>query len=122
MDKVQAIVAFWNSFNIPAYDEQDVPNDAQKPYITYELAFGSFENEIALSAGIWYRSDNWQAISLKCEEISQRIHTMSPIKIDGGYIRLWEGSTPLFQRMADESDDKLKRIVVNIMAEYMTNY
>ena len=122
MEKIPAIIDFWNSFGIPAYDEQDVPEDAKYPYITYELAIGNFESEIALSAGLWYRSSNWEAISKKCDEISYKLHTMSPIKINNGYIRLWEGATPLFQRMAYENDDKVKRIVVNIMAEYMTNY
>ena len=37
MNKEQAIHFFWSQFGLPAYDENSVPDDAQMPYITYNV-------------------------------------------------------------------------------------
>lgn len=121
MDKEQALQSFWSSFGLPAYDENTVPEDASLPYITYEVATGSFENEIPLTASVFYKGSTWGPITQKTHEIAQRLYELrgSAIRIDDGLIRIWEGTTPLFQRMGDE-DDQVRWIVVNVMVEFMT--
>ena len=120
MTKAAAIYKFWNSFGLTAYEENSVPDDAAFPYITYQIATGSFEREIPLSASIWYRSESWTAINAKAEEIS---HTISRggkiIPCDGGAIWLKRGQ-PFAQSMGDESDNLIKRKYLNITAEFMT--
>lgn len=124
MDKAQALHNFWSSFDIPAYDENSVPDNATMPYITYEVSTGSFENEQLLTASLWYRSSSWRDITAKSEEIAHKIYSLrgSAIPIDNGYLRLWEGGSPLFQRMSEPSDDMVKRLVINLQAEFMTAY
>ncbi len=123
MDKEQALHQFWNSFNIPAYDENTIPKDATLPYIAYEVAVGSFEHEIPLTASIYYRSNLWSEVTSKSHEIARKLHDLRgcAVQIDGGRMRIYEGETPLFQRMADE-DNSIRRIVVNVMAEFMAEY
>ena len=120
MTKAAAIYQFWNIFGLTAYEENTVPTDAAFPYITYQLVTDSFDREIQLTASLWYRSESWTAINAKTEEISQKISRGGKIiSCDGGAIWLKRGQ-PFAQSMGDESDDLIKRIYINVIAEYLT--
>lgn len=118
MTKWEAIQDFWEGFDLPAYDQNSVPDDAVAPYITYEAKVSDFENALPLSGSIWYRSTSWKDISLKADEISQSLKQI--IKIDDGYLFITRGS-PFAQRMQDP-DDTVKRIYINLMAEFYAAY
>lgn len=120
MTKAAAIYQFWNSFGLTAYEENSVPDEAQFPYITYQLVTDSFYSEVPVTASLWYRSESWTAINAKTEEISQKISRGGKIiSCDGGAIWLKRGQ-PFAQNMGDESDDLIKRKYLNITAEFMT--
>lgn len=117
-NKWQAIHNFWNSFGIPAYDENTVPENAVMPYITYNAVVSSFEEPVLLTGSIWYRTTAWDDISLKADEVYNYLDEYRIIKIDDGYIFMNKG-TPFAQRMSDE-DDSIRRIYINIEAEFFT--
>ena len=120
MTKASAIYQFWNSFGLTAYEENSVPDDADFPYITYQLVTDSFGREIPLTASLWYRSESWTDINAKTEEISQKISRGGKIiPFDGGAIWLKRGQ-PFAQNMGDESDDLIKRKYLNVTAEFIT--
>ena len=120
MTKAAAIYQFWSGFGLTAYEENTVPDDADFPYITYQLVTDSFGREIPLTASIWYRSESWTAINAKTEEISQKISRGGKIiSCDGGAIWLKRGQ-PFAQNMGDESDDLIKRKYLNVTAEFIT--
>jgi hypothetical protein len=123
MTKGQAIQSFWERFDIPAYDETTVPDNAQFPYITYQVQTDSLDSVCMTNASLWYRSYSWKEISEKTEEISQAIARMNPpsIKIDGGRLYISKG-VPFAQRMSDDSDDAIRRILLNINYEFLTEY
>lgn len=118
MDKWQAIQYFWEGFGIPAYDENSVPDDAVEPYITYSAQVGDFDSPLLLTGSLWYRSTSWEAISQKADEVARNAKQL--IRISDGYLWLTRGS-PFAQRMNDE-DDTVKRIYINVMAEFFTDY
>ena len=123
MTKAAAIYNFWSSFGLTAYEENAVPtgDDAPKfPYITYQLVTDSFDNEVLMTASLWYRSTSWAQANAKAEEISEAISLGGKIiKCDGGRIWIKRG-TPFAQRMGDETDSLIKRIYINITAEFFT--
>ena len=120
MTKAAAIYQFWYGFGLTAYEENTVPDEAQFPYITYQLVTDSFDREIPLTASLWYRSESWTAINSKTEEISQTISRGGKIiPCDGGAIWLKRGQ-PFAQNMGDESDNLIKRKYLNITAEFIT--
>ena len=123
MDKEQAIHNFWNSFGIPAYDETTVPDSAVFPYITYSMATDSIGNVVPISLNIYYRSNSWRDVTLKSEEIAKRIkeNGYEMITFDKGYIYL-TGGTPFAQRVAIDEDRAIKRIYMNILAEFLCEY
>ncbi len=122
MNKSQAIYSFWSGFNIPAYDENSVPDNVAFPYITYSDITDSLGNVVQLSASIWDRSNSWERISLKADEVAEKIgkNGYHIITLDSGYVWLVKG-TPFAQRMGDP-DKEIKRIYLNVQAEFLTNY
>ncbi len=122
MTKEQSIHQFWSSFGLPAYDVNTVDDDAEMPYITYDVSTGSIDDFILLTGSLWYRSTSWNAITQKVHEIEEYLTTMSPptIKIDGGRAYFTKG-TPFSQRMAEPGDDLVRRIYIQINAEFLTN-
>ena len=120
-DKWQALQNFWESFNIPAYDENSVPDDAQMPYITYAAEISSFENVLLLTGSVWYRSTRWAEASQKVDEIARSLRSYRLEGVhENEYLFLTQGN-PFAQRMKDE-DDTVKRIYINVMAEYFSAY
>ena len=116
-DKWTALDTFWNSFGIPAYDENTVPDDAVMPYITYEASISNVFDRIPLNGSLWYRSTAWQGISQKASEIESYIEGGVGVPYDGG--RLWiTKESPFAQRMNEPTDDFVRRIVLQIGAEY----
>lgn len=119
MDKAQAIHKFWTSFDVPAYDENTVPDNAQMPYITYNVVMDAFENTVGLHASIWDHSTSWSWISKKLDEISEKLpaHGSYLIKLDDGYAWIKRGN-PFAQRMSDS--DTTRRIYINVEIEFLT--
>ena len=122
MDKFQALQSFWSSFGIPAYDENTVPtgDDAPAfPYITYDAVVSDLGNPVAMSASLWYYGTSWGQITAKLEDISFAIgRGWRLLPIDNGAVWIKKGS-PFAQRMND-SNDMIRRIFINITAEYLT--
>lgn len=123
MDKAQALQTFWESFGIPAYEQTTVPESATMPYITYSVSTDSLDNVVNMYASVWYHSTSWKDISEKTEQIARYIVSMNPpsIKFDGGRLYIAKG-TPFAQRMADPNDDMIRRMYLNIQAEYLSAY
>ena len=121
MTKGQAIQAFWESFGLPAYDETTVPDDAPLPYITYSVHTGSMDDLCIVNASLWYKSYSWKEISEKTEEIARAIVKMNPpsVKIDGGRFYITKG-LPFAQRMREENDNTIRRMLLNVNYEFLT--
>lgn len=123
MDKEQALHQFWSSFGLTAYDENTVPDNALTTnggkYLTYNVATASLDEPTPLYANLWYKSSSWDEITVKANEISEAIGRGGAIvSFDGGKIWICRG-TPFSQRMPDD-DDTIRRIYINVMAEYLS--
>jgi len=122
MDKWQTLHSFWSSFGLPAYDENTVPTGDQKPsypYITYDAVISDFGNPVALSGSLWYYGTSWSQVTTKLSEIQSVIGRGGKfLPFDGGALWIKKGS-PFAQRVSD-SNDMIRRIFINIEAEFIT--
>lgn len=122
MDKYQALQSFWSSYGLPAYDESTVPDSDDRPtmpYITYNAVTSNLGTPVAMSASLWDYGTSWSRITTKMTEIQSDIGRGGRIVIcDEGAIWIKQG-TPFAQRMSD-SNDMIRRIVMNIEAEFLT--
>lgn len=122
-DKEQALHQFWSGFGWAARYENTVPDDAMTRYdghyITYTVATSSLDEPVPLSASLWCKDISWSTITAKAEEISKALGIGGKlVRFDGGYLWLCRG-VPFTQRMPDE-DDTIRRIYINVMAEYLS--
>ena len=119
MDKMQAYHSFWSAFTWKAYDETSVPDSAVLPYIAYEAITGYFGDSLAVTASLWTRSTSWATITAKEKEIAARIGKGGiMIPYEGGALWIRRGS-PWAQRMSDAQDDSVRRIVLNVILEFI---
>lgn len=117
MDKIQALANFWKSFNIPAYDESTVPDNAQMPYITFQVSVGEFGDDVASSVSVWYYSQGWKTIEQKVKQIEEKLKNGGvQIPYDEGTIWI-KPSLPFLQRVED-SNDMVRRYLINTFVEY----
>lgn len=116
------IYTFLSGFNIPAYAATSVPDDAEFPYLTYELATGDFmDGELAMAVDLWYRGDSEAEPNAKAREIAERVTSGGRIiAFDGGAVWIKKGS-PFCQSMGDTADDKIKRRYINLTVEFITS-
>ena len=119
MDKAQALHSFWSGFGIDAWDENTVPESAVYPRITYDVAVSDINQTNFLAASIWYRSTSWSEITAKAEEIGAEIGSGGKLcHYNNGVLWITKGE-PFYQRIGDP-DQMIRRIRINIAAEFIS--
>lgn len=134
MNKQQAYNDFWSRFGVLAFEENAVPDDetiaqmikdgyanAKYPYITYQVIADDIDSQFIASASIWDRNTSWQRVDELSNAISEYITRMPTIKLDNGRMYIFKGSS-FAQHMGDESDNTIKRVILSIGVEFLTEY
>ena len=120
--KTQALYNFFSGFSLPAYEENTVPSGAnapELPYITYATATSGFDDNVQISASLWYKGFSWADVDRKAAEINAALaHGGKMIPYTGGALWIRRGN-PFAQHMADD-DDTIRRIYLNLTAEFLS--
>ncbi len=133
MNKQQAYKTFWGTFGVFAFEENSVPDDevinelirsgvaaAKYPYITYQVLTDELNAPVFPTASIWDKSSSWERADLLSNTIAARIKAINTIRLDDGRMFITKG-TPFAQHSNDEGDATIKRIVLNIGVEFLTD-
>ena len=119
MDKEQALHSFFSQFNISAYDANTVPEALEFPYITYEVITDNFGAQNVLTASIWDRGKSWARVVGILHQIENALgYGGQTINYENGLLWVKRGM-PFAQRMND-TDDSIRRIVINLEVEYLS--
>lgn len=125
MTKNAVIHDFFSSFGLDAYPSTSVPTSGDEmpdfPYLTYVVNTDWGDTRVACTASLWYRSESWTALNAKVDEISQAIGTGMPLECSEGGIIVRKG-TPWAQPMGDDSDNMIKRKILNFEFLFVTVY
>lgn len=119
-DRWQALYDFWNSFGLPAYEENSVPDEDKItfPYLTYQAAAARFGGNFAANASVWTRSTSWLEADTISDLIEARIKDGGQvIHYDGGMIWI-TAEDPFSQSMGDPDDDRIKRKVLRVVYHF----
>ena len=132
MNKQEAYNALWRQFGVLAFEENTVPDDevinsliqsgvatSKFPMITYQVITDDLGNVLFPSASIYDKSSSWERADKLANTISARIQAMNTIKLDNGRMFVTKGS-PFSQHMDEEGDESIRRIVLNIGVEFLT--
>ncbi len=110
-DVHKALQTFWSQFEwdgnlIPAYASGEVPNGAQLPYITYQVAYCNFGEATILSMMFWCNLTKHGNIcrAEMLDAIASAIGHKRTIPIPGGSIRLYP-ATP-YQSYYDDPTER----------------
>lgn len=127
MKTEQALYAFWSSFGLPAYPEETVPtgedNDkaAEPPYITYTIVEPEFGTSSTGQARIWYRSDSYEEIAQKKNEVLKAIGNGRLLPAGSGFLCIRKGTPPAQYLPFDEMPE-IKVCYLNLqMDSYAMN-
>ena len=108
----KALYSFFSSFGLEAYVEYSPPEDAQLPYITYQVIEPDWDDGGTFYARVWYRSTSYEPINAKVDQIRAAIGEGVSIPTEGGAVYLTK-ATPFAQNMPMEGDDTLKVVYLN---------
>lgn len=113
---------FWNTFGIPAYDDQTASVSISYPHLTYESFDGVMDQQASLSINLWYRSSSWEEIKQKADEIKRALASGELLKYEDGYLWLKMPDSAIFSQPLDSgSDDSMvKRILITVEAESLS--
>ena len=132
MNKQQAYNAFWGGFGVLAFEENSVPDDetfaalikagvvaSKYPYITYQVLTGDLGSSVFPTASIWDKSSSWERVDTLSNNISAYIQGMNTIKLDNGRMFITKGM-PFAQHMGEDGDPYIKRVILNLGIEFLT--
>lgn len=115
-----SIHQFLSSFEIPAYAAGSTPEQAEFPYLTYNLVVSDFvSGDVAMEVDLWYYTESEATINAKAREMFNRIGLGGVMLTnDDGAIWVKRGS-PWCQSVKDETNEMIKRRYINIDLEYL---
>lgn len=100
----QALYSFFSGFNIPAYTENNVPDEATLPYLTYPLKEPEWNQKATFYVTVYYRNQTSDRESLaKADEIVTSIADGVRLPIESGYIVI-RPDNPLIQTKPPDGD------------------
>ena len=123
MTEMEAIYDFWSGFSLPVFEKHSVPTKGHGgspdyPYLTFEWKTDHFGSEMALTASLWYRFSSLAEMEMKIKEMAEHIGRGGIfLPCRGGTIWLKRGE-PFARFMKNEADDAVKRVDLNISAEF----
>lgn len=98
----KALYAFFSQFGVAAYPENSVPDDAELPYITYDLIETDWNSESFINARVWQKSTSYSVINDLLDRISETVGDGIRLPTDKGFIFLAKGDPWIqFQPMDD---------------------
>ena len=120
--KQAAVQAFLSSFGVPAYPASAVPEQAEMPYLTYELPIGAWgDGDASMLVNLWCRTESEAEPNARAARLAERLGLGGVVlACDGGAMWLRRGS-PFCQPVAD-TDPSVKRRYINIDIEYLTTF
>ena len=125
MNKDAAIHSFFESFGLSAFPATSVPTSGDEkpdfPYITYTFSTDSDLERTIANASVWHRSESWAGLNATVRNISESVGGGVVIQCDEGAIIIRK-SSPFAQPMGDDSDNMIKRKILNFEFLYATTY
>ena len=119
MTKSEALHAFFSQF-MTAYADSSVPEATEFPWLTYEMASGSWwSGQIALTVNLWFYTESEAVPDAAAQKIVDAIGCGHYVAYDGGAALLLPGS-PEWQRVKDDSNKNIKRRMLNITVEFLS--
>ena len=119
MTENEALYKFFNSFDMPAYPANAVPEETQFPWMTYEGTVDiPFGNVVSIAVNLYFYTESEAIPNAKVRQIFERIgRGGTQIPYDDGCIWVTCGS-PFSISPVDSTNSAIKRRQLNINMEF----
>ena len=98
----RALYRFFSGFGIPAYPRNNIPDEAELPYIAFEMKEPEPLSKTLYHAWVFYRDTAYTQINAKCDQIKHAIGTGITLSAGNGFIALFrDNDTPFAQEQPD---------------------
>lgn len=107
MDIAKTLSLFWQQFDVPAYFDDLVPDDAELPYITFNVKTGNLNGNTILTAFNWHK--NTLGGNLERTELLDKIATAIPVgglllTAENGYFFVYRNDVDFQSYWQDEEN------------------
>ena len=102
---------FFSSFDIPAYAENNIPDEINLPYITYPLTEPNWNEQDNFHCQIWYKKKHLGELLAKADQVVGAIGEGVILANDAGYVVIYPAE-PNIQLL---TDDDSERAYINLM-------
>ena len=121
-DLKTAFYTFWSQFGIPAYLTDDVPTNAQLPYITYSVSMADFSGQTVQTAYVWCDREKPYGNAWRTQ-MMDRIQQAIPIKgcalpVGGGFVILYRNTSDFLRDWQDPEDANVIGVRVSCIAQH----
>ena len=116
-----ALYNFFSGFGIPAYLQDNIPDNAQMPYITYEMIEPEPLATALLNASVWYRDTSVTDICAKADEIKAAIGSGKDLPTPSGVVHLFREKNSPFGHIMNDPNRETKRALFALLIHANTN-
>lgn len=114
----QALYGFFSSFDIPAYPEESIPDNALPPYITYTLSQPYWGEQASIQVRVWYPGNSVAPVFAKADEIMDAIsYSGVSIPIENGNVIIYQDDTAIQLQPYDSPNYEIKVAYLNLILD-----
>lgn len=122
----KALTAFWSSFGMPAYQQDQVPDGAPFPYVTFEVVQGEPLSQNVLTARAWYRAERGQSVNVQVAQFLDEVKKAIPpqgvtLGTGNGFFSIYPNGAGFLSWEVDPASDEAQKIVSGRVS-YQINY
>lgn len=117
----EALYSFFSGFGIPAYIQDNIPDNVTMPYITYELIEPEPLATALFHASVWYRDTGVAAISGKVDEIRAAIGNGVDLPTESGVVHIFRERNGTFAQIMNDPNRETKRAYLSMMIHCNTD-
>ena len=112
-DTARALCAFFGSFGVPAYAEDDVPDRALPPYITVEVLEPTWDASAPFHVRVWDRHHSYARAMAIADAVGRAVGAGICLRLTDGAAWIHRGNT-FAQRIPAHGDPVLKTIYLSM--------
>lgn len=125
-DFAKALTAFWSSFDMPAYQTEQVPNGTAFPYVTFEVLQGAPFSQNVLTARAWFRAERGQSVNAQVAQFLDNVKKAIPpqgvtLQSGDGFFSIFPNGAGFLSWEVDPASDEAQKIISGRVS-YQINY
>lgn len=123
VDTATVLKSFYESFGLPAFTTDNVPDDQELPYLTYRFADTDWEQPISHYCQIYMRTRRNVELLNKAKEIKDAIGTGKFIPCGDGYISLHYENAEIISGSANgaqsDQDSDVRSVYISMQMDVL---